>query len=105
MKVCIIGAGAIGGLIGTKLALAGACDVSIVARGQTLDALRESGLRMKTAGETVQVAVRADDQPSALGRQDVVFVAVKGPALASVANGIAPLLGPDTIVVPAMNGV
>jgi 2-dehydropantoate 2-reductase len=105
MKVCIIGAGAIGGLIGTKLALAGACEVSVVARGHTLNILREFGLRMKSAGQTVQVAVRAEEKPSALGQQDVVFVAVKGPALASVAKEIAPLLGSATMVVPAMNGV
>jgi 2-dehydropantoate 2-reductase len=105
MKVCVIGAGAIGGLLGTKLALAGACEVSVVARGRTLDVLRESGLRMKSAGQTVQVAVRAEERPSALGQQDVVFVAVKAPALSSVAEEIAPLLGPATMVVPAMNGV
>jgi 2-dehydropantoate 2-reductase len=105
MKVCIIGAGAIGGLIGTKLALAGACEVSVVARGHTLEVLRASGLRMKSAGQTVQVAVRAEEEASALGQQDVVFVAVKGPALSLVAREIAPLLGPETMVVPAMNGV
>jgi 2-dehydropantoate 2-reductase len=105
MKVCIIGAGAIGGLIGAKLALAGACEVSVVTRGRTLNVLRESGLRMKSAGQTVQVNVRAEEKPSALGEQDVLFVAVKGPALSSVAREIAPLLGPATMVVPAMNGV
>jgi 2-dehydropantoate 2-reductase len=105
MKVCIVGAGAIGGLIGTKLALAGACELSVVARGHTLNVLRESGLRMKSAGQTVRAAVRVEEQPSALGQQDVVFVAVKAPALSSVAKEIAPLLGPETMVVPAMNGV
>jgi 2-dehydropantoate 2-reductase len=105
MKVCVIGAGAIGGLLGTKLALAGACEVSVVARGRILGVLRESGLRMKSAGQTVQVPVRAEEKPSALGQQDVVFVAVKAPALSSVAEEIAPLLGPATMVVPAMNGV
>jgi 2-dehydropantoate 2-reductase len=105
MKVCIIGAGAIGGLIGTKLAIAGACDVSVLARGNTLKALREYGLRMESAGRTLQVAVRSEERPSALGEQDVVFIAVKGPALASVAATIAPLIGRKTMIVPAMNGV
>jgi len=105
MKVCIIGAGAIGGLIGTKLAIAGACDVSILARGRTLQALRERGLRMKSAGQTVQMQVRVEEKASVLGEQDVVFVAVKGPSLASVAAEIAPLIDPGTMVVPAMNGV
>lgn len=105
MKVCIIGAGAIGGLISTKLAIAGACDLSVLARGRTLKALREHGLRMKTAGQMLQVPVCAEEHPSALGEQDVVFIAVKGPALASVATAIAPLIGRKTMIVPAMNGV
>jgi 2-dehydropantoate 2-reductase len=105
MKICIIGAGAIGGFIGTKLAIAGACEVSVLARGQTVKVLREHGLRMKSAGQLLQVPVRVEEAPTALGEQDVVFIAVKGPALASVAAQIAPLIGPKTMVVPAMNGV
>jgi len=105
MKVCIIGAGAIGGLIGAKLATAGACEVSVLARGHTVKVLRDHGLRMRSAGQMVQIAVRVEEVPSALGEQDVVFIAVKGPALASVATEIAPLIGPKTMIVPAMNGV
>lgn len=105
MKVCIIGAGAIGGLIGGKLALAGECQVSFLARHRSLDVLRSHGLRMNSGGRSDRVAVRAEDRPAALGKQDVVFIAVKGPALSSVATQIAPLLGPETMVVPAMNGV
>ena len=105
MKVCIIGAGAIGGFIGTRLAAAGRAEVSAVARGATLEALRDHGWRLQTAGALVQAPARATDRPADLGVQDVVVIAVKGPALAAVAQGIAPLLGPDTLVLPAMNGV
>ena len=105
MKVCIIGAGAIGGFIGTRLAAAGRAQVSAVARGATLAALREKGWRLQTADGLVQAPAHATDQPAYLGVQDLVVIAVKGPALAGVAQGIAPLLGPETLVLPAMNGV
>lgn len=105
MKVCIVGAGAIGGFIGTRLARAGRAQVSAVARGATLDALRSHGWRMDTAGGLLQAPATVAADASELGRQDLVVIAVKGPALAQVADGIAPLLGPDTVVLPAMNGV
>jgi len=105
MKVCIYGAGAIGGFIGARLALAGECQVSAVARGATLAALREHGLRLRQGGALHTAPVQASDDPAALGPQDGVVIAVKGPALAAVAARIAPLLGPDTWVLPAMNGV
>jgi 2-dehydropantoate 2-reductase len=104
MKVCIFGAGAIGGLVGTRLAQSG-CDVSVVARGTTAAALRTYGLRVQS-GETVTSApVRVAEDPADLGTQDLVVVAVKGPSMASVAARIAPLLRADTIVLTAMNGV
>ncbi|MFM0006462.1 2-dehydropantoate 2-reductase [Paraburkholderia dipogonis] len=104
MKVAIYGAGAIGGWMGVKLAQA--ChDVSVVARGGTLNALREHGLRLIDGGVTHAVKVMASDKPADLGVQDLVVVAVKGPAMASVAAQIAPLLGAQTIVLTAMNGV
>ena len=105
MKVCIIGAGAIGGFIGTRLAAAGRADVSAVARGATLAALRQYGWRLQIGDRLVQAPACASDQPGELGVQDLVVIAVKGPALGAVAKGIAPLLGRDTIVLPAMNGV
>lgn len=104
MKVCIYGAGAIGGWMGVKLAQAG-CEVSVVARGATLDALREHGLRLIESGETHAVKVQASDQPEALGVQDLVIVAVKAPGMAAVAQQIGPLLGANTLVLTAMNGV
>jgi len=105
MKVCIYGVGAIGGFIGTRLALAGRCQVSAVARGATLAALQQHGWRLRQAGELLSAPVTASDDPATLGVQDLVVVAVKGPALPEVARRIAPLLGPHTLVLPAMNGV
>ena len=105
MKVCIIGAGAIGGFIGTRLAAAGRAEVSTVARGATLSALRQHGWRMKTGDTLLRANARASDSPAELGLQDLIVIAVKGPALTAAAKDIAPLLGPDTLVLPAMNGV
>jgi 2-dehydropantoate 2-reductase len=105
MKACIYGAGAIGGWLGVALAQAGA-SVSCVARGATLAALQAHGLRLtRPDGSQVQAAVQAHSEPAALGPQDLVVIAVKGPALPSVAAAIAPLIGPQTIVLTAMNGV
>jgi 2-dehydropantoate 2-reductase len=103
-KVSIYGAGAIGGWVGVKLAQAG-CEVSVVARGATLEALQLHGLRLEQGGETTSAPVHASASPAELGVQDLVIVAVKAPAMAEVAKAIGPLLGPDTIVLTAMNGV
>ena len=106
MKVCIYGAGAIGGLIGARLAATGACTVSAVARGATLQALREHGWRLRQGGELLRAPLAsAAEDPHELGAMDLVVVAVKGPALAEVAARIGPLLGAQTMVLPAMNGV
>ncbi len=105
MKICIYGAGAIGLLVGARLAATGAHAVSAVARGATLAALQAHGLRVDGYAGPMSGPVAAHADPAALGVQDVVVIAVKAPALADVARRIAPLLGPRTIVVPAMNGV
>ncbi len=105
MKVCIYGAGAIGGFIGTRLAAGGACQVTAVARGATLQALQTQGWRLRQGGELIQAPAEASADPAKLGVMDLVVVAVKGPALSEVARRIAPLLGEHTIVLPAMNGV
>ena len=104
MKICIYGAGAIGGWIGARLAALGE-PVSVVARGATLAALQTHGLRLQQTEGLLQVPVQAADNAAALGVQDLVVVAVKAPALAEVARDIAPLLGPHTMVLTAMNGV
>jgi 2-dehydropantoate 2-reductase len=103
-KVCIYGAGAIGGWIGVHLARAGH-PLSVVARGATLEALRQHGLRLSQAGHDHVVRVQASARPEELGRQDLVVVSVKAPGMAAVARQIGPLLGPDTLVLTAMNGV
>ena len=104
MRIAIYGAGAIGGHLAARLVRGGA-EVSVVARGAQLAAIRERGIRVVAPDWDGVVPVAASDDPAALGRQDAVLVTVKAPALASVAAGIAPLLGPDTPVVFVMNGV
>ena len=104
MKVCIVGAGAIGGLIGTRLAMA-AHDVSAFARGATLEALRKHGWRLRQNGRLHGAPARASDRSADLGPQDLVVIAVKGQSLPDVAPRIEPLLAPHTLVLPAMNGV
>ena len=103
-KFCILGAGAIGGLIATLLARSGAT-VSAVARGQTLAALNRDGVRLIINGEMLQASIRVSEDPSELGVQDYVIIAVKVPSLPGIARRIDPLLGPETAVVTAMNGV
>ena len=104
MKVCIYGAGAIGGWIGHGLARAG-CTVSLVARGATLDALQSHGLRLHQSGQVTLQAVTSSANPADFGVQDLVVLSVKAPSLPEVARQIAPLIGPDTMVLTAMNGV
>lgn len=104
-KVCIVGAGAIGGFIGTKLAAAGHVEVSALARGATLSALKEHGWRLQTSDGMVKAPANAAQHAGELGLQDLVIIAVKGPALAQVSSQIGPLIGPATTVLPAMNGV
>ena len=104
MKVCTSGAGAIGGWIGSGLARAG-CTVSMVARGATLDALRAHGIRVDQDNATTSQTVMASADPADLGIQDLVVLAVKAPSLPQVVAQIGPLIGPDTIVLTAMNGV
>lgn len=104
MKVCIYGAGAIGGWIGAHLAQHG-CSLSAVARGATLEALQQNGLVLLQGGQEIRSSLVTRENPAELGVQDLVIVAVKAPAMADVARRIGPLLGPDTIVLTAMNGV
>jgi 2-dehydropantoate 2-reductase len=104
-RVCIVGAGAIGGVIGARLAASGQARVCAIARGATLNALRQHGWRLKSPAGDVNEAADASDDPTDFGCQDVVFIAVKGPSLQQVVQSISPLLGLSTIVVPAMNGV
>jgi 2-dehydropantoate 2-reductase len=104
MKICIYGAGAIGGLMGAKLARAGR-DVTVIARGPHLAAIRAKGLKLFSEGEEILVHPRAVEDPAAAGQQDYVVVAVKTTGVAPIAERMGPLLGPDTAVVTAMNGI
>lgn len=104
MRICIYGAGAIGGFLGAMLAEAGH-EISLVARGEHLRALRANGLTLEIGGRTLRSRVAASDAPAELGAQDHVIVSVKAPALPSVARGIEPLLGRDTTIVTAINGI
>ena len=103
-RVCIYGAGAIGGWLGARLAAQGV-SLSAVARGATLSALQKHGLRLQEGGVETAWPVQASGQASDLGVQDLVVVAVKAPAMGEVARHIGPLIGPDTVVLTAMNGV
>jgi 2-dehydropantoate 2-reductase len=106
MKVCIVGAGAIGGFIGTRLAAAGETEVSALARGATLEALQAHGWRLRLDEGVLSARIAAASASAGeLGPQDLVVIAVKGPALGAIAPAIAPLLGGHTMVLPAMNGV
>ena len=103
-RICVYGAGSIGGWLGAGLASTGA-QVSVVARGETLAALQTHGLRLKVGDAVSTHQVKSSANPADFGVQDLVIVAVKAPALREVARHIAPLIGPDTIVLTAMNGV
>ena len=104
MKVCIFGAGAIGGYMGVKLAKAGA-DVSLVARGPHLSAMQEKGLTLIEEEETTTVSVTASDDPTTLGVQDYVIVTLKAHSVPPVVSKMAPLIGPNTTIVSGVNGV
>ncbi|MCX7056755.1 MAG: 2-dehydropantoate 2-reductase [Proteobacteria bacterium] len=105
MKICIVGAGAIGGFLGTRLAITEGIRISALARGATLAALRTHGWRLHQDGMALQAPAIASDDPAALGIQDLVVIAVKGQSLPPLAASLAPLIGPDTIILPALNGV
>ena len=105
MKICIFGAGAIGGLIGAKLAAKGEAEVSLIARGPHLAAMRENGLTLREGERETRVAVTATDDPAELGVQDYVILALKAHAVPGILDAIQPLLGPSTAVVTAQNGM
>ncbi len=106
MKICIVGAGAIGGLVGAKLALAGE-EVTLIARGPHLEAIKQNGLKLVSPDQTVQVApiALATSNMSEVGPQDVVFVTLKAQSVPPVSLAMRALYGPETIVVTAQNGI
>lgn len=104
MKVCIYGAGAIGGYVGVQLKRAGV-DVSLVARGAHLEAMKKNGLKLLIDGEERVEHIPCSDNPAELGPQDYVIVALKAHSVPGVVDAMQPLLGNDTAVVTAVNGV
>ncbi|ETX16686.1 2-dehydropantoate 2-reductase [Roseivivax halodurans JCM 10272] len=104
MKICVFGAGAIGGYMGAKLAQAGA-DVSLVARGPHLKAMRENGLKLIEEGEETVVDVTASEDPAELGPQDYVIVTLKAHSVPPVVPKMQPLIGEHTTIVSGVNGV
>jgi 2-dehydropantoate 2-reductase len=104
MKICIFGAGAIGGYMGAKLAQAGA-GVSLVARGPHLAAMRAKGLTLIEEEGTSTIPVTASDDPAALGPQDYLVITLKAHSVPPVVGRMAPLIGPGTTVVMGVNGV
>ena len=104
MKICVFGAGAIGGYMGVKLAQAGA-DVSLVARGPHLAAMQQNGLRLIEEGQEHKVSVSASDTPSDLGEQDYIIVTLKAHSVPPVVEKMRPLIGKNTTIVSGVNGV
>lgn len=104
MKICIFGAGAIGGYMGVMLKQGGA-DVTLIARGAHLEAIRRNGLTLLIDGGRLTREIPASDDPAEFGEQDVVIIALKAHQAWESAEAIAPLLGPETVVVTAQNGI
>ena len=104
MKICIYGAGAIGGYLGVQLALAGA-DVSLVARGAHLAAMKANGLKLLIGDEERVVHLNCTDDPADLGVQDVVIICLKAHSISGVIEQMKPLLGSHTRIVTAVNGI
>lgn len=104
MKICIFGAGAIGGYMGAKLAKAGA-EVSLVARGPHLAAMREKGLTLIEEDETFTVPVTASDDPAEIGPQDYVIITLKAHSVPPVVARMQPLIGDSTTIVSGVNGI
>jgi 2-dehydropantoate 2-reductase len=104
MRIAIYGAGAIGSYLGAHLAEAGE-DVTLIARGLHLEALRENGLRLLESGSEKEYRLPVTGDPATLGHQEYVVLALKAHQVAAALSGIGRLLGPDTVVVTAQNGV
>ena len=104
MKICVVGAGAIGGLLASGFARAGN-EVCLVARGAHLDALRANGLVLLAEGKREVFRLPAADDPSAFGAQDAVFLCLKTYSIGAMLPRLAPVVGGDTLVIPAINGL
>jgi 2-dehydropantoate 2-reductase len=104
MRICIYGAGAIGGYLGVQLALAGE-EITLIARGGHLEAMRKNGLKLLIDGEERVAHPFCTDDPSEVGPQDYVIITLKAHSVPAIVQPMQPMLGPDTAVVSAVNGV
>ena len=104
MRICIFGAGAVGGHLAARFAAAGH-EVAVFARGAHLEAMAAHGVELRSGDEVVRGTVRGSDRASRLGEQDIVFVALKANLLPLFAENAAPLLGRETPVVFVQNGI
>lgn len=105
MKICIFGAGAVAGLAGARMARGGVEGLSIVARGAHLHAIRENGITVRDREGSWTVKIPATDDTAALGVQDVIVLGLKAHTVGAALGQIAPLVGPDTVIVPTINGI
>lgn len=105
MKLCVFGAGAIGGLMAAKLAAKGDVEVTVIARGPHLAAMQSKGLTLRSEGAETVVPVRAVASAAEAGPQDYVVVTLKAHSLPGAAEQMQPLLGPETAIVSAVNGI
>jgi len=104
LKVCVFGAGAVGGYFGVRLAQSSA-QVSVVARGASLEAIQNRGWILESEGQRLTSKVKAVSDPTQLGLQDILIIAVKSHDLESAVDKVKPLLGPQTLLIPALNGI
>ena len=104
MRFAVYGAGAIGAYMGAKLSAAGE-DVALIARGPHLEAIRENGVRIRSSDGDFDARLMATNDPNEIGTVDVVVLAVKAHGLTAIAPLLSPMLGPNTIVLPAQNGI
>ena len=104
MKICVVGAGSIGGLIAAYLARAG-FNTSVVARGAHLRAISQNGLTVVAPDERFTVKLPASEDPASFGEQEIVFLGLKAHQIPEMLPRIKPLIGPHTLVVPAINGL
>lgn len=105
MQITVFGVGGVGGYLAARLAADGTHDVSAIARGRHLEAIQRDGLRLRSPHGDVRAHVRASEDPADVGPVDLVLLATKGTDVAGSAARMAPLLGPDTLVVTLQNGV
>jgi 2-dehydropantoate 2-reductase len=105
MRICIFGAGAIGGLLAARLAQRGEAEVTVVARGPHLAAMQAHGLRLRSGGEEIVTRPRCAANAAEAGPQDYVVITLKAHSLPGVAEAMQPLLGPETAIVSAVNGI